>query len=70
MMRRNPKLSLGKILHPGAFLEGAVEAGELGDLFLADLLTFVAEALAHLGPRLAGVDQLYLATSLRGSCGW
>ena len=45
-----PETLVGEDLDPGAFLEGAVEAGELRDLLLADLLTLVAEALAHLGP--------------------
>ena len=30
-----------------------------------DLLALVAEALAHLGERFAGVDQLHLALALR-----
>ena len=44
-MRRNPKLSLGKILTLRAFFERTVEAGEFDDLFVADLFAFVAEAL-------------------------
>ena len=55
---------VGQDLDPLALLERAVEAGDLGDLLGADLVALVAQALAHLGEQLAGIDELDLAPAL------
>src|SRR6266545_5468599 len=44
-------------------LEVAVKVGDLGDLLRADQLALFAEALAHLDPQFAGVDELNLAAA-------
>src|SRR4051812_9551900 len=46
--------------------ERAVQADDLGAVLGADLAALVAEALAHLDPQVAGVDELDLALALGG----
>ena len=70
VMRWKPKASLGRIFTRSPSVEVAVEAGDLGDLVVADLLALLAEALAHLGEQLAGIDELDLAAALGRACGW
>src|SRR5690606_29200792 len=48
-------------LDPVPLLEGPVELHDLVDVLLGEVLTLLAEALAHLGPRLSSVDELDLA---------
>ena len=55
---------VGEDLDLLAFGEVGVEAGDLGDLVGCDLLSLVAEGLAHLHPLVAGVDELDLAPAL------
>ena len=50
---------------PG-FLEGAEQPGDLGDMLVRQLLALGAEALAHLLPETAGVDQLQPALAVGG----
>ena len=69
-MRRNPKLSLGKILTLGPSSKDAVEAGELRDLFLADLLSFVAEAFFASWSRTRGRRSVAPCRGALGTCGW
>ena len=44
----------------------AVDAGEMPDLLLADLVALVVEALLHLLEEAGAVDELHLAAPLRG----
>ena len=47
-------------------LELAEEPGDLLDVLVAQFLALAAQALAHLLPEAAGVDQLHLALAMRG----
>ena len=68
--------SLAQHLHPRVGPRSSqverigVQPGDLGDRVGRELLALVAEALAHLGAQLAGVDQRDLAGAARGACGW
>jgi hypothetical protein len=46
--------------------EVAKQAGDAGDVLVAQLLALAAQALAHLLPHAAGVDQLHLALARFG----
>ena len=61
--RRKPKDSLGRILTRSPSSNVAVELGDLGDVVVGEFLALLAEALAHLLPQLAGVDELDLAAA-------
>jgi len=47
-----------------------VEADDVGDLSVADLLAILTEARAHLDEVRPGVDELNLAPAGSGPCGW
>ena len=53
----------------GDFLEVAEEPGDLLDVLGAEFLALAAQALAHLLPEAAGVDELHLALAVRRACG-
>src|SRR6188472_4230887 len=52
-------------LHAVTLSERSVELDELADLLVRELLALLPQALAHLHPRGAGIDELHLAASLR-----
>jgi len=66
VIRRNPNASFGRIFDPLALGESAVQPGDLGDMRSRQLLALLAEALAHLLPQLAGVDELHQAAPFSG----